>query len=146
MHKILKTIMGAGLAVALGVSGAFAQNLELNIMAPAGAGGGWDSAARSVQEAMTASGQAASAQVYNVTGAGEPTTWADIARDVYGLRGRDPGSVTPVSTETYGAGKQLAPRPEHSSFDLGRLRATGFVPEDASVALRRYLADWSAGS
>ena len=73
-------------------------------------------------------------------------TWADIARDVYALRGRDPGDVTPVSTETYGAGKQLAPRPQHSSFDLARLRATGFVPEEASVALERYLAGWSTGS
>jgi dTDP-4-dehydrorhamnose reductase len=44
-----------------------------------------------------------------------------------------------VTTEAYGAGKQLAPRPEHSSLDLAKLRATGFVPEDASVALRRYL-------
>lgn len=70
MHKILKNIMGAGLAVALGVSGVAAQDFEFNIMAPAGAGGGWDSAARSVQETMTAAGQAKSAQVYNVPGAG----------------------------------------------------------------------------
>ena len=53
---------------------------------------------------------------------------------------RDPGAVTPVTTAAYGAGKQLAPRPQHSGLDLARLRATGFVPEDASVALHRYLA------
>jgi len=70
MHKVFKNILGAGLAVALGVSGVAAQDFEFNIMAPAGAGGGWDSAARSVQETMTAIGQAKSAQVYNVTGAG----------------------------------------------------------------------------
>ena len=83
---------------------------------------------------------------YNVSNGGPVQTWADIARDVYALRGRDPGAVTPVSTETYGAGKQLAPRPEHSSFDLARLQATGFVPEEASVALQRYLAQGPAGS
>ena len=83
---------------------------------------------------------------YHVSNDGPVQTWADIARDVYALRGRERASVTPVSTETYGAGKQLAPRPEHSSFDLARLRATGFVPEEASVALRRYLSSWSAGS
>ena len=83
---------------------------------------------------------------YNVSNDGPVQTWADIAADVYALRGRDRGSVTPVSTETYGAGKQLAPRPEHSRFDLARLRATGFVPEKAAVALERYLNSWSAGS
>nr|WP_183341098.1 bifunctional dTDP-4-dehydrorhamnose 3,5-epimerase family protein/NAD(P)-dependent oxidoreductase [Microlunatus antarcticus] len=77
---------------------------------------------------------------YNVTNAGPVQTWADIARAVFVLRGRDPEDVTPVSTEAYGAGKQLAPRPRHSALDLARLEATGFVPEDASAALRRYVA------
>ncbi|SER36002.1 sugar nucleotide-binding protein [Microlunatus flavus] len=76
---------------------------------------------------------------YNVSNAGPTRTWADIAREVFALRGRDPGDVTPVSTEAYGAGKQLAPRPRHSTLDLSRLEATGFVPEDAAEALRRYL-------
>ena len=77
---------------------------------------------------------------YNVTNDGPVQSWADIARDVFALRGRDPGSVAAVTTEAYGAGKQLAPRPEHSSLDLTKLRATGFVPEDASAVLQRYLA------
>ncbi|RCS22095.1 tripartite tricarboxylate transporter substrate binding protein [Phyllobacterium salinisoli] len=47
-----------------------ASELELTIMAPAGAGGGWDSAARSLQEVMMATGQAKSVQVINVPGAG----------------------------------------------------------------------------
>jgi dTDP-4-dehydrorhamnose reductase/dTDP-4-dehydrorhamnose 3,5-epimerase len=82
----------------------------------------------------------APAGTYNVTNDGPVQTWADIAREVFALRGRDPASVTPVTTEAYGAGKDLAPRPQHSSLDLARLQATGFVGEDASVALRRYLA------
>ena len=80
---------------------------------------------------------------YNVSNDGPAQTWADIARAVFALRGRDPGAVTPVSTAAYGAGKQLAPRPQHSTLDLTRLRSTGFVLEDASVALRHYLAGWS---
>lgn len=57
-------------AVATGAFAVQAQALDLNIMAPAGAGGGWDSAARAVQETMTTTGLADSAQVYNVPGAG----------------------------------------------------------------------------
>ncbi|WP_439896128.1 Bug family tripartite tricarboxylate transporter substrate binding protein [Rhizobium aegyptiacum] len=49
---------------------AAAADLELTIMAPAGAGGGWDSAARSLQEVMMATQAAKSVQVINVPGAG----------------------------------------------------------------------------
>ena len=83
---------------------------------------------------------------YHVSNDGPVQTWADVAREVFTLRGRDPAAVTPVSTTTYGAGRQLAPRPQHSALDLSRLRATGFVPEHASVALRRYVAGWSSAS
>ena len=51
-----------------------------------------------------------------------------------------PDDVTPVTTEEYFAGKPgIAPRPQHSTLSLAKLRATGFEPEDALVALRRYL-------
>ncbi|WP_431324344.1 Bug family tripartite tricarboxylate transporter substrate binding protein [Rhizobium sp. YTU87027] len=49
---------------------AAAQELELTITAPAGAGGGWDAASRSLQEVMMATGAAKSVQVVNVPGAG----------------------------------------------------------------------------
>jgi putative tricarboxylic transport membrane protein len=70
MHKFLKGLAVAGLAFGMGATGASAQDLELTIMAPAGAGGGWDSAARAVQETLMTTGQAKSVQVVNVTGAG----------------------------------------------------------------------------
>jgi putative tricarboxylic transport membrane protein len=89
MHKVMRNILGAGLAVALSVSGAAAQDFEFNIMAPAGAGGGWDSAARSVQETMTAIGQAKSAQVYNVAGAGGTVGLAQFV----GTAGSDPNQL-----------------------------------------------------
>lgn len=44
--------------------------LELRLMAPAGAGGGWDTAARSLQQVMTQTGAVRSVQVTNVPGAG----------------------------------------------------------------------------
>jgi putative tricarboxylic transport membrane protein len=65
-----KTIRGVAIAaLTLAASSAFAQQ-ELKIMAPAGPGGGWDSAARSIQQVLTQTGLAKSVQVTNVTGAG----------------------------------------------------------------------------
>ncbi len=70
---MLTSILKRGAIVAVAVAGlstaAFAQ-LELKIMAPASPGGGWDGTARSMQQALTASGIAKSVQVTNVTGAG----------------------------------------------------------------------------
>lgn len=45
------------------------STLELKITAPAGAGGGWDSTARSMQQVLTATGAAKSVQVVNIPGA-----------------------------------------------------------------------------
>ncbi len=59
-----------GSVLSFGSLSAMAQDLELTITAPAGAGGGWDSASRSLQEAMMATGNAKSVQVVNVPGAG----------------------------------------------------------------------------
>ena len=78
---------------------------------------------------------------YHVSNGGPATTWADIAREVFRLRGRDPQDVTGVSTEDYFAGKAAAPRPRHSTFDLAKLEATGFTPTDASASLSSYAAD-----
>lgn len=64
---------------------------------------------------------------YNVTDGGPQTTWAEIAAAVFARCGR-PGGVLPVSTAEYFAGRDAAPRPQHSALDLTRLRATGFEP------------------
>ena len=81
---------------------------------------------------------------YNLTNAGPSTSWADLARQVFAVRGRAVEDVTSVSTADYGAGRSLAPRPRYSTLDLTKLQATGFDPEDAALALRRYLAARSA--
>jgi putative tricarboxylic transport membrane protein len=65
---VMAALLAAASAVAL--PAAAQAPLELKITAPAGAGGGWDGAARSLQQVMTATGAAKSVQVVNVPGAG----------------------------------------------------------------------------
>ena len=76
---------------------------------------------------------------YNVTGAGEVTSWAGLARAVFTLCGRSPDDVMPVSTAAYAGDRQLAPRPTNSVLALSRIEATGFVPEPWPQGLARYL-------
>lgn len=56
--------------------------------------------------------------IHHVTGGGDPRSWADIARGVFVEEGRDESDVIGVSTEEYGAGKQMAPRPRNSALIL----------------------------
>jgi len=64
---------------------------------------------------------------YNCTDAGDPVSWADIAKAVFTAHGRSSADVTPVTTEEYYAGKyMIAPRPLRSVLDLSKLEATGY--------------------
>ena len=54
---------------------------------------------------------------YNVTSGGDPKTWFDIAREAFAEVGQDSSRVTAVSTEDYGQGKELAPRPKNSVLE-----------------------------
>lgn len=77
---------------------------------------------------------------YNLTGAGEPASWADVAAEVFRLRGRSADDVRRVSTDEYYAGRAgIAPRPLNSVLDLTKIRSTGFEPRDWRVALAEYL-------
>ena len=78
---------------------------------------------------------------YNLTGAGDAVSWADIAGAVYSLVGADRGRVTGVSTEAYFASADgpVAPRPRWSVLDLAKIEATGFVPTPWRVSLGEYL-------
>nr|WP_300143373.1 sugar nucleotide-binding protein [Propionicimonas sp.] len=78
---------------------------------------------------------------YNLSNDGPVQSWCDIARDVFALCGRSPEDVTGVSTEEYSAGKAPAPRPRHSTLDLGRIRGTGFSPPPVSDRLQQYVAE-----
>ena len=74
------------------------------------------------------------------SGDGPATSWADIARTVFAARGRAPEAVRPISTAAYAEGKQLAPRPRHSTLDLAKISATGFRPAPVDQSLSAYLA------
>lgn len=80
---------------------------------------------------------------YNLSNAGPVQSWCDIARDVFALCGRSPQDVSGVSTQEYEAGRRTSPRPQHSTLDLTRITAAGFVPPGAGARLQVYLAELS---
>lgn len=79
--------------------------------------------------------------VYNVTGGGEPASWAEIARRVFALTGHDPERVRGVSTGDYFADVvgPVSPRPGNSVLALDKIAATGFTVKDAELELSAYL-------
>jgi len=76
--------LAAVLAAAAAFSAAAQAPLELKITAPAGAGGGWDGAARSLQQVLTSTGGAKSVQVVNVPGAGGTVGLAQFVNQAKG--------------------------------------------------------------
>lgn len=84
LHSGLAAAWMMAAAAVLPATSVQAQDLELTITAPAGAGGGWDAAARSLQEVMMATGKARSVQVVNVPGAGGTV---GLAQFVQGAKG-----------------------------------------------------------
>ncbi|CAM3342922.1 sugar nucleotide-binding protein [Mycobacterium frederiksbergense] len=78
---------------------------------------------------------------YNVTGSGQVSSWADIARRTFALNGQDPARITDVSTAEYSAtaANLVAPRPHNSVLDLAKIESTGYLPADADEMLARYV-------
>ncbi|EWS81404.1 dTDP-4-dehydrorhamnose reductase [Brachybacterium phenoliresistens] len=83
---------------------------------------------------------------YHLSNAGEPMSWADVAREVFAATGHDPARITGVSTAQYYAAQgraegdgTIAPRPRRSVLDLAKIRAAGFAPRDQLEALREHL-------
>lgn len=85
---------------------------------------------------------------YNLTGGGEPTTWAGIARRVFELTGHDPARVTGVTTDEYfaAATAPVAPRPRNSVLDLSKIAAAGWAPAAFEDSLGAYLGHASGRS
>ncbi|WP_227530430.1 sugar nucleotide-binding protein [Microbacterium tenebrionis] len=79
--------------------------------------------------------------IYNVTGTGEPASWAQVAKDVFRLAGREPERVAAVSTEDYfsSAPGPVADRPRNSVLDLSKIVASGFTPRPFSESLAAYI-------
>jgi dTDP-4-dehydrorhamnose 3,5-epimerase len=67
-------------------------------------------------------------------------SWAEVAREVFRLRGRNPDDVTPITSVEYAVGRDVAPRPANSVLSLRKLAGAGFRPADATEALRAYVA------
>jgi len=93
MNKFGAIISTGLLAVAAMTGPTIAQEAEslgdLTIIAPAGAGGGWDGAARAIQQVMTETGLAGAVQVINVPGAGGTVGLAQFATGA----GSDPSQL-----------------------------------------------------
>lgn len=78
---------------------------------------------------------------YNVTNSGDVATWFDIAREVFTLNGHDADRVKPITAKEFADRnsadeRAIAPRPCNSALNLGKLRATGFEPEDWRTILK----------
>lgn len=76
---------------------------------------------------------------YNLSNDGPVQSWCDIARDVFELCGRSRDDVSATTTDAYAAGRRVSPRPRHSTLDLTRIKAAGFVPTPTGDRLREYL-------
>jgi dTDP-4-dehydrorhamnose 3,5-epimerase/reductase len=76
---------------------------------------------------------------YNLSSSGRVVSWAEIAAAVFEARDRDPSDVRRVPTREYNRDRAAAPRPRHSTLDLAKIEATGFVPADGDEALAAYL-------
>ncbi len=77
---------------------------------------------------------------YNLTGAGESASWADIAAEVYELTGHSRNDVTGVSTAEYYSGKDgISPRPLQSTLNLDKIKSTGFNLVEWKQSLKEYL-------
>lgn len=78
---------------------------------------------------------------YNLTGSGEPKSWAQVAKRVFELANGNADKVVPVATADYYASvaAPVSPRPEHSAMDLSKIVAIGFNPPDWEQELDEYV-------
>lgn len=77
---------------------------------------------------------------YNCSNDGEPVSWADVARAVFAHYGRSPDLVKDVDTaDYYDSRPGSAPRPLHSTLDLGKIKALGLVPVTWQTGLAEFL-------
>jgi len=129
----------ASAAIAGFATGALAQT-ELKVMAPAAPGGGWDQTARSMQQALVASGAAKSVQVTNVPGAGGTV---GLAQFVNGAKG-DPNQLMVNGFVMVGAIlTNRAPVTLEQTTPIARLTAESeaiVVPTDSPIKTAKDLA------
>lgn len=83
MRRSVLPALAALICAAFAAPAAHAQ-MDLKIIAPAAPGGGWDQTARSMQQALVASGIAKSVQVTNIPGAGGSVGLAQFVNSAKG--------------------------------------------------------------
>lgn len=77
---------------------------------------------------------------YNSTNNGNPSSWADIAREVFKFGGFNLEVTDTTTAEYFGGKPDIAPRPLNSTMDLSKLRNTGFVSHDWHKELETYVS------
>ncbi len=78
---------------------------------------------------------------YDLTGSGDPASWAEVERLVFDRANGNGDAVVPVTTAEYYAGAEgpIAPRPANSTLDLAKVEAAGFAPADWRGSLAAYM-------
>lgn len=78
---------------------------------------------------------------YHVSNSGPPASFADIARRIFEICGRNPDDVIGITTAEQQAEDPaaLAPRPLNSTFELTKIESAGFTPPDWQEQLAAYL-------
>ena len=79
--------------------------------------------------------------IYQISNSGQPTSWADVAEDIFTHSGRNRSDIRRISTDEYAQGRAMAPRPVHSTLDLAKIEATGSSRPTAQSRLADYLTE-----
>lgn len=83
----------------------------------------------------------AKAGIYSITGDGDIISWADFAKEIFKVTGKNT-KVLEISTEEYfknNKDKKIAPRPAYSVLDLTKAKKAGLFLADWKKSLERYL-------
>ncbi|HWZ66086.1 MAG TPA: NAD(P)-dependent oxidoreductase [Patescibacteria group bacterium] len=83
---------------------------------------------------------------YNLSGDGQPASWAEITRAIFANLGRDDLSVTDTTTAEYFKSKPTAaPRPLQSTLDLTKIKKElNLALPDWRASLKNYIEDEQA--
>jgi dTDP-4-dehydrorhamnose reductase len=80
--------------------------------------------------------------IYNVTGDGDIISWADFAREIFKIAGKDT-KVIDITTEEYLSDKQdrkIAVRPSYSALNLEKTKDNGLFVNGWREAIKTYLS------
>ena len=76
---------------------------------------------------------------YNVSNEGDPVSWAELTRAIFKEAGLNNIVSDTTTAEYYKDKPQTAARPLNSVFDLSKIEAAGFKPNDWRADLAKYI-------